>query len=111
PCVVARTPRRAGPVASAGTRRTKGGRGGRRSWSCQPCELAGQVLGPVHVVVLAGDQPLGVEAAAGLQHRDELPAAVRVRRVVADGVEEAGAVLAVDALLGGHVLAEERPDL
>src|SRR5699024_3522716 len=41
-------------------------------------------LGLVHVVVLPGDQPLGVEAAARLEHGDQLPASEGVRGVVTD---------------------------
>src|SRR3954454_20356236 len=74
----------------------------------QTGRLQGSLLGAVEVVVAPGHDPLGVEPATGLDVGDGPPAAIGVGGEVADGVEEPGAVLAVDVGTGGHVLAHER---
>src|SRR4051794_4090306 len=58
--------------------------------------MAGDRLGALHVVVPAGDEALGEQAAAGLEVGDQMPAAVGVGRQVADGVEQPQAVLGRD---------------
>ena len=77
--------------------------GGTRCQACpldlaRPAVASAICLARVEVVVLAGHDPLGVQPAAGLDVGDRLPAAVGVGGEVADGVEQPGAVLAVDVV-------------
>src|SRR5699024_11021887 len=65
----------------------------------------------VHVVVLPGDERMGVEAAAGLEHGDQLPASEGVRGVVTDRVEQPCSVLPVHTVQGAHVLLDLWADL
>src|SRR5438045_2782181 len=55
--------------------------------------VAGVALGPLHVVVAAGHDPLGEQTAARLQVGHQVPAAIGVGGEVTDGVEELDAVL------------------
>src|SRR5690242_8362194 len=92
-----RTPR---PVATSGLNV--------RSRSGQPGCLQGQRAGPLDVVVLAGDQLLREQAAAGLEVGHVVPAAEGVGGEVADGVEQLRLVLAADVRAGAHVLLDRK---
>ena len=59
----------------------------------------------------ASDDALRVQTTAGLDVRHRAPAAIGVGREIADRMEQADAVLAVDIGARRHVLAHERPGL
>src|SRR5215218_4939622 len=68
--------------------------------------VTGVGLGPLHVVVAAGHDALGEQAAARLEVGHEVPAAIGVGGEVADGVEELDAVLGAGLRPGAHVLLD-----
>src|SRR5947209_4947411 len=75
----------------------------------QAGRLAGDGLGPGHVVVPAGDDSLSEQAAARLDVGDQVPAAVGVGGQVPDGVEQPQPLLCADVAAAAHVLLDVGP--